>query len=347
MSNALRPGPAAAFAVPLLLTLTSLAAACGPASDSLAQGAGDAAVLLPDAPRFSGVQGSPEATASSRFWDHWGDGRAEMSSYRVTISRYGEPRDGELVLIYVTEPHDRRTWIKDDDVAEPDRVEVLKLNASWKFLTGVYPYSVMTSVFSPVDDWGGARFRPVKVGLSVQEWCGNYTHQVWPGRDALRSLRLSYFAGQGERLENRDVPRGTLYEDGLLIQLRELDGAFAGGGDWEGWLMPSLWNVRRGLAPPEPVRATVSREASVAGDDDGRLTRFTLRYGDYTRTYDVEAAYPHRVLGWRTSAGDTVRLVETRRLAYWRLNDPDGRRHRAELGLDPRSSGLPPEPSGR
>lgn len=325
-----------------LLALTTLALACGPATDGFGGGTAATPALVGDAAAFTGVEGSPEATASSRFWDHWGDGRAELSSYRVTLSRYGEHREGELVLIYVTEPHDRRTWIKDDDAESPHRVEVLKLNASWKFLTGIYPYSVMTSVFSPVDDWGGERFRPVKIALSVQEWCGNYVHQLWTGPGALRELRVSYFAGQGERLETRGVPPGTLYEDGLLTQLRELDGAFAGGGDWEGRIVPSLWNVRRGLAPAEPVPATITRRDSVA-PDDRRITRFTLRYGDYSRTYDVEAAEPRRILGWTTTAGDTVELAETRRLPYWRLNDRDGVRYRSELGLDTASSGRPPD----
>ncbi len=297
--------------------------------------------LFDEAASFAGVTGSPSSTAGSAFWEHWGDGRAELSTYRIRTTRYDASREGELVLIYVTEPHDRRTWIKDDRAEAPERTEVLKLNAHLEFLTGIYPYSVMTSVFSPVDDWGGHRFRPVRINLGVQEWCGSYRHQVWPGVGALRSLRLSYFASDGEHLREEEVPEGTLYEDALLIQLRELDGEFADGGDWEGWLIPSLWNVRRGEAAAEPVRATVRREDSVSGAE-GPLTRFTLEYGDYSRTYDVEAEYPHRIVGWRTSTGDTATLARTRRLPYWELNDPEGRRLRSELGLDPGSTGRPP-----
>ena len=227
-------------------------------------------------------------------------------------------------------------------------MEVLKLNLSLKFLTGIYPYSVMTSVFAPVDDWGLERFQPVKIGHSVQEWCGHYLHQLWTGPEAMRSIRLSYFASEGETLARSDIPSGTLYEDGLLIQLRELDGPFAGGGDWSGWIVPSLWNARRGVAPAEPIEATIEREEVGPGPADPAesagvaLTRFTLRYGDYWREYDVESDPPRRIMGWRTSLGDTVRLVETRRLAYWTENDPGGRSLRAELGLSVHSSGVPP-----
>lgn len=295
---------------------------------------------------FTGLSNEPEASASSEFWDHWGDGRAELDSYRATVSRYGEPRPAELVLIYVTEPHDRRRWIKDDGVEAPNRLEVLKLNSSLKFLTGIYPYSAMTSVFSPVDDWGVERFQPVKIGHSVQEWCGQYLHEVWPGRGVQRSVRLSYFPSDGERLHRSPVPEGTLYEDALLIQLRELDGSFAGGGDWEGWIVPSLWNVRRGVADAEPVRAAIGREsvASSAASGGIEAVRFVLRYDDYERVYEVEAAPPRRILGWTTSLGDTVRLARTRRLSYWSRNDPGGRSLREELGLSPDASGLPPTP---
>lgn len=344
----------------LALVLGGGLAACGAGSGGEAagdRGAGDLATGSAEAPSrigvgatFTGLPDAPRSSASSEFWGHWGDGRAELDSYRAVVPRYGEPRQAELVLIYVTEPHDRRRWIKDDGAEPPDRIEVMKLNSSLKFLTGIYPYSVMTSVFSPVDDWGVERFQPVKVGHSAQEWCGHYLHEVWPGRGVQRSVRLSYFPSDGERLDRTTVPEGTLYEDGLLIQLRELDGSFAGGGSWEGWIVPSLWNVRRGVAEAEPVRATIRREpvesSGASGSGGVEATRFTLSYGEYERVYEVEAAAPRRILGWTTSVGDTVRIARTRRLAYWSRNDPEGRSLRRELGLDPDASGIPPVSAG-
>src|SRR5262245_47933646 len=123
---------------------------------------------------------SKSSVASSAFWQRWGDGRAELSGYRVTTSRYGEPREGRVVLIYVTEPHDARTWVKDDhgDVPEADRVQVLKLNQMLTFRTGIYPYAVMTSVFSPVDGMFPERFEPVKITFAAQEWCGSVYQKV-------------------------------------------------------------------------------------------------------------------------------------------------------------------------
>lgn len=282
----------------------------------------------------------PSATASSEFWAVWGDGRAEMSGYRGVVSRYGELRQAETVLIYVTEPHDRRTWIKDDDVSDEHRVQVLKLNHNVRFLTGIYPYSVLTSVFAPVDAYATERFAPAKVSLTAQEWCGHVFTGIWPGRDRFVYSGLSYFASEGETTESVDVPRDTLYEDALLVQLRELDGPFNGGDDWQGNLVPMLWRTRQAH---EPVRAAAARITRAHEERDGtEVTRFTIQQGDYQRVIDVERALPRRIVSWSASDGEEMRLLGTSRLAYWQLNHNGEERLRQELGLAP-TLALPPE----
>jgi len=280
--------------------------------------------------RFPPFPAQPRQGASPAFWARWSDGNAELSGYRATVSRYNELRPAEVVLIYVTEPMNRRTWIKDDDAPAPDRVNVLKLNASLKFQTGVYPYSVLTSVFSPVERYRDEPFAPVKISLSVQEWCGHVFQAVWPGDDRFSSHVMSYFASEGEAREEVPTARGALYEDALLIQLRELDGPFAGGRDWRGSLVPSLWATRRVHRALRPVEATITR--SQATLDGAPVTRFELRYADVTRTFDVEVAAPHRVLAWHGSDGEDVRLVRTERLPYWRLNHNGDERQRESFG---------------
>lgn len=283
---------------------------------------------------LTGLPDSPRRTASPAFWDHWGDGRAELSGYHVTLDRYGEARNAELSLIYVTEPHDRRTWVKDDGAEAPDRVEVLKLIRSMHFFTGIYPYNVMASTFSPVDEWTDERFRPVRLNLDVQEWCGSVTHRVLPGAGRLRSIRLSYFADEGETRREIGVPEGTLYEDGLLIQLRELDGPFYDGGAWEGFLVRELWSLRTGHRSIEPVPARIDR--TDATRDGEPVTRFRLETRGYWRTYDVETAPPRRVLAWETSTGERAEILGTERLAYWTLNARGDEQHRGALGLETR-----------
>lgn len=286
----------------------------------------------PSAERFPPLPARPRAAAGGGFTRAWSDGRAELSGYRARVDRYGEMRDAELVLIYVTEPMDRRTWVKDDDAPAEHRVGVLKLNASLRFQTGVYPYSVLTSVFAPVDRYRAEAFSPVKITLSAQEWCGHVFHGVWPGDGRATELTMSYFAQEGERRRDVPTPAGTLYEDALLIQLRELDGPFAGGGDWRGAIVPSLWALRRAHRPTAAVEATISRTR--AERDGAAVHRFVLRYGEVTRTLDVEAGGAQRVLGWLGSDGEEASLLGTARLPYWQLNHHGDEAQRALFGLE-------------
>jgi len=269
----------------------------------------------------------PSARATPAFWQTWGDGKAELSGYRATVMRYGAPREAEIVLVYVTEPLDRATLIKDDE-AGARGVPVLKLNFSEKFQTGIYPYSLMTSVFAPVDGYLPTRFAPVKVTLSVQEWCGHVFHGVWAGEHAYESQIISYFASEGEHTETIEAGVGALYEDALFIQLRELDGAFANGGDWSGPIVPRLWNARRAHTPLRPVAARITRTHR-----DGGIDRFTLTYASVERTFDVEQTAAKRVVAWTANDGEHGEILRTARLPYWGLNDPGNESYREQLGL--------------
>lgn len=275
----------------------------------------------------------PRSTASSAFWRVWGDGRAELARYDVLTPRYGELHPAELVFITVTEPHDRRRWVKDDDAPAAERVNVLKLNISLKFETGLYPYSVLTSVFAPVDGYFAERFAPAKITLTAQEWCGQVFEALWPGEPAsLREVR-SYFADEGDDDATLATAPGTLYEDALWVQLRELDGPFNGGAPWRGEMVPSLWRMRRAHGPVRPLQAEISRHQETEGAET--RTVFELSLGAFRRRYEVDAA--HRLVAWRASDGEVARLAESARLPYWALNrERDRVPQREALGLDPR-----------
>ena len=61
------------------------------------------------AAEFADVSQSPEG-----FWDHWGDGQAEIAGYALTQPRYGQLRNGRAVHISVTEDFTRKTRVKSD-----------------------------------------------------------------------------------------------------------------------------------------------------------------------------------------------------------------------------------------
>ena len=101
---------------------------------------------------------------SQEFKNYWFDGTAEISSYTLNQSRYGAPRAGNAVLIYVTEDFLKEVQVKADVKSEASQI-VLKLNRTKNFLTGIYPYAIMTSVFSRL-----GQSRPlVKTTTSMQE----------------------------------------------------------------------------------------------------------------------------------------------------------------------------------
>ncbi len=87
------------------------------------------------------------------FGNYWYQGKAEITSYRLNQARYGEIHNGHAVLIFVTEDFSKSKQVKLDipEYVPDDRLKVLKLNYVKKFDTGIYPYSIMTSIFTPVD----------------------------------------------------------------------------------------------------------------------------------------------------------------------------------------------------
>ena len=296
--------------------------------------AGAAMTLLACTPESSdAVELLDPQPASDAFYRTWSDGKAELSGYRITTSRYGQLREGTAVLIFVTEEMNKKTLIKDDTGAVPpaDKEVVMKLNQTLDFRTGIYPYSVMTSVFGPVGSSGRERFAPVKIAFSAQEWCGQVFHLLKPTVDGLESEIRSYFSTEGDADERLSTPPFTLYEDALPIQLRELDGPFNGGEDWAGHLVPAVWNLRKRHVPVEAVSATITRESI---DRDGvAATAFTLRYGGVERTFWVEAGGSRRLLGWEASDGERADILKTTRLPYWQLNANGAESYLAELGL--------------
>ena len=103
----------------------------------------------------------------SAFWQHWGDGRAEVSAYQLDYSRYGELRRGTAVAIFVTEPFAASRRVKSDLTAGDGVFQVLKLNLIQDFPTGLYDYNLMTSTFLALEPRpGGAPGRLAKVSFS-------------------------------------------------------------------------------------------------------------------------------------------------------------------------------------
>ena len=81
---------------------------------------------------------SSNAQLSQAFKQHWFDGHAEISSYALTQSRYGEQRQGKAVLIFVTEDVLVEEQVKANRKSK-STVPVLKSKPHQKFPYGHLP----------------------------------------------------------------------------------------------------------------------------------------------------------------------------------------------------------------
>ena len=152
----------------------------------------------------------PIQPTSEEFKKYWYAGNAEITSFELEQARYGEIHKGTAVLIYVTEDFNPEKQVK-ADAQRPNNVPVLKLNATKKFYTGIYPYSTMTSTFYPVSNSKHA----IKVTASIQEWCGHVFMQL-NNRDQFEVQSYSYFEKEADQETSLEK---TILEDELWKSL--------------------------------------------------------------------------------------------------------------------------------
>jgi hypothetical protein len=152
---------------------------------------------------------------SEEFKNYWYQGKAELSKFELEQARYGEIHKGHAVLIFVTEPllTDKQVKFEHGDISSA--ITILKLNASKYFYTGIYPYSILTSVFTPVDLYHWPK--TLKVSNSNQEWCGQ-TYTQFNLRDKhYNVIQHSYF--QKEADQEYKLPEAIL-EDEIWTRIR-------------------------------------------------------------------------------------------------------------------------------
>ena len=274
---------------------------------------------------------------ASDFYAHWADGKAEVSSYAVAQPRYRELRSGYGVMIFVTEDLHRQTLLKvESPVREADRFYALKLNHLLKFTTGIYDYSVMTSVFSQVE---GERhpFELRRISFSAQEWCGQVFDEALFSGGQINGRISSYFASEGRGAYQLAQPEHFASEDHLLIRVRELQGPVMALGEVrELTVLPSFWQLRQAHRP----HALASGRLHKAAEEQiqtaaGALAsvRWELHIGPRQPTLWTEKAYPHRILRWEDGAGGRGELLRTIRVPYWQLQANADEVYRRELGI--------------
>jgi len=302
----------------------------------------------PSRPPASALEQAP--VFGDTFWQHWGDGRGELSGYDLVTPRYGAPRHGIAVAIFVTETFSNALRVKADPGVHPKRDEfpVMKLNLVQDFATGIYDYNLLTSTFialAPVN--GRPAGAPTKVSFSAQEWCGHVYSQALFDVGYARLALHSYFDREADGDSSLAVPANAVAEDALALWARGFSPPVVAAGDSVD--RPLLTSLRESRLLHRPLRMTTAwfrREASPETLTVPAGTFATDRsevavVGARTWTFWTERAEPHRLLQWTCSDGERAQLLGSERLKYWELNAPGGEAWLEKLGLQPRPPRTP------
>jgi hypothetical protein len=278
---------------------------------------------------------------NQQFGNHWYDGLGELTGYELTQARYGELHKGEAVMIFVTEPFSKSKQVKLDnpDNSNPDQTSVLKLNFTKKFLTGIYPYSMMLSTFTPVD--GGQSTPPLKITMSSQEWCGHTFTQLNHQEAGFEVSTYSYFESEGDRQFRINE---TLTEDELWTRIR-LNPADLPTGKVD--LIPGIFYQRLRHSDQSVETAEISltsADSSMKADVPHQIYEIDYPVSNRNLKIYFESAYPHGILGWEETAKSgfganaqplttTAKRLGTIRTPYWQQHNNEHRVVREKLGL--------------
>jgi hypothetical protein len=281
------------------------------------------------------------------FWQHWGDGQAELSSYDLVYPRYGAERRGTAVAIFVTETFRTDRYVKAEGTrcCAAHEVPVLKLNLVEDFATGIYDYNLMTSTFVALGDTKVARAgRPLKVAFSAQEWCGQMYHQLRFAPGHVDSAWHSYFEGEADGRAEIAWDDG-LSEDALWLWARGL--AFPRVAPGERRDVPFITGLADRRLAHRDLRVThailtrsTKPESVTVPAGTFAVTRAQVDADGEQLVFWIENDPPHRVIRF-AGRGREASLVGSARNKYWALNAPGGEKELAPLGLTPRPPRTP------
>ena len=260
---------------------------------------------------------------SEEFKNYWFDGKAEISNYILTQSRYGSIRKGSAVLIYVTEDFLPKKQVKANKKTKYTQ-NILKLNRTKKFLTGIYPYSIMTSIFSRL----GQNLPLIKTSTSIQEWCGQTYLQI-NRRKTLEITGHSYFEEEADEMFNL---KNDLTEEELWVWIRTQPKILPQG---KKKLLPSLEYLRMNHKPIKFYEAVLDLK------NNDTLNMYSIFYPELKRKLSIyfEPNHPYQILKWNEYDLENEKIISSAvlekmiKLPYWELNKIGDEHFRDSLNL--------------
>lgn len=267
---------------------------------------------------------------------YWYAGKGELNHYDLAQNRYGEVRKGEAVLVYVTEDFLPNKQVKKEFGSQPG-ISVLKLNKMKKFVTGIYDYSLMTSIFTPMDF--NKYPATLKATFSGQDWCGQSFSQMNLRERRLEYQVRSYFQNEGD--SDTSFP-ATYVEEDLWTRAR-IEPQMLPMGKID--MLPSMEYMRLKHVEQKPYKAEANLVLQV---NDNKTNEefyiYTLRYPELKRslTFKIQSSFPYKILSWEETWNydkpgnqlkTTATLTHTDRRAYWQEHSIKNETLRDSLGL--------------
>ncbi|MDI1322373.1 MAG: hypothetical protein PSV36_06460 [Algoriphagus sp.] len=286
-------------------------------------------ILLVSILFFSCDSSGREGVDEEQFSKYWYQGKAEINVFELVQSRYGEDRQGKAVMIFVTEDFSKKKQVKLDNPEEAgaDARKVLKLNMTREFVTGVYPYHTMLSVFSPVYE----ELSAPKITSSVTEWCGQSFSQLNWKNNSYKATLFSYFEQEGDQ----ELSITAMAEDELFNLIR-LNPDLVPLGDIK--LIPGLVFHRFAHIPLKAEEATISRRETGSNQSE-----IEVEYAEIGRKLIIRfnQFFPYEILAWQeiqTKSDGKQEITSATRtqmqlLDYWNKNEKVFEPLRKDLGL--------------
>jgi hypothetical protein len=267
------------------------------------------------------------ANDDTAFNAYWNQGKAEISSFELNQSRYGANHNGQAVMVFVTEDFSKSKHVKLEDprMRKSDAIRIMKCNWNKEFVTGVYQYNMMSSVFTPIDYEEYPQ--SLKQTVSSQEWCGqSYFQSNWKG-NRFEVQQFSYFENEGD--SKYSLGKAWL-EDELWIKIR---------------VAPHTLPIGEVKMIASPLYLRLSHKENKVYEAEASLQTYqdhytyAVHYPELQRTLEIDfkTEFPHQIMGWKESYGNnevtTGRLLNTIMSDYWMHNQPQDEILRDQLDL--------------
>ncbi|WP_394992682.1 hypothetical protein [Emticicia sp.] len=254
-------------------------------------------------------QKKSQVSDSEWFREYWYKGNAEISSYDLQQAQYGKLNKGEAIMIFVTEDFRLDKQVKLESDNKELATTVLKLNFIKKFVTGIYDYSMYTSVFTPVQT--NTFPSTLKVTNTNQEWCGQSFLQLNYRQNGYQLLGKSYFE---EEVEEESHIDNAVLEDELWAKIRLLSIEELPTGNM--FVIPSMTSLRLRHRKIQAEMAKISLEP-YAGDSTFRgqsLIHYKISYPESKRDLSIffEKEFPHQIVGWEETYETKNKLLTSK-----------------------------------